>query len=148
MGIALRVLILSVRILLEICAARPVYRKKRTEKTAPFGVNLTRSLVTYQAAQRPVYTCMASEPQSFNADVQAYAHIMGLHSQVLRAIPLFVVYLATLMHVYALARQQVRRDYEHLTLYSLHSILCAEASSLHPVYLLKKAFFKQHSEHW
>jgi len=40
--------------------------------------------------------------------VQAYAHILGLHSHVLRAIPIFVVYLATLMHVYALARQQVR----------------------------------------
>ena len=40
--------------------------------------------------------------------MQAYAHILGLHSHVLRAIPIFVVYLATLMHVYALARQQVR----------------------------------------
>ena len=40
--------------------------------------------------------------------MQAYAHILGLHSRVLRAIPIFVVYLATLMHVYALARQQVR----------------------------------------
>ena len=39
--------------------------------------------------------------------LQAYAHVLGLHSYVLRAIPLFVVYLATLMHVYALARQQV-----------------------------------------
>ena len=71
--------------------------------------------------------------------MQAYAHILGLHSQVLRAIPLFVVYLATLMHVYALARQQVRTDDEHQTLYSLHSIFFAAGSSSQSVYA-KQAF--------
>lgn len=39
--------------------------------------------------------------------LQAYAYILGLHSSVTRAIPTFVVYLATLMHVYTLARHQV-----------------------------------------
>lgn len=39
--------------------------------------------------------------------MQAYAYILGLHSRVARAIPIFVVYLATLMHVYTLARHQV-----------------------------------------
>lgn len=39
-------------------------------------------------------------------DMQAYASILGLHRNVLSAVPLFVVYLATLMHVYALTRQQ------------------------------------------
>lgn len=40
--------------------------------------------------------------------MQAYASIVGLHRSVLSAIPLFVVYLATLVHVYALSRQQVQ----------------------------------------
>lgn len=39
--------------------------------------------------------------------LQAYAYILGLHSRAARAIPIFVVYLATLMHVYTLARHQV-----------------------------------------
>ena len=37
--------------------------------------------------------------------LQAYASIVGLHRSVLSAVPLFVVYLATLVHVYALSRQ-------------------------------------------
>lgn len=38
--------------------------------------------------------------------LQAYAAIVGLHRSASSAIPLFVVYLATLVHVYALSRQQ------------------------------------------
>lgn len=38
--------------------------------------------------------------------VQASAEWLGLHSSVVRAIPTFAVYLATLMHVYHLGRQQ------------------------------------------
>ena len=40
--------------------------------------------------------------------LQAYASIVGLHGSVLSAAPLFVVYLATLVHVYALSRQQTQ----------------------------------------
>ena len=40
--------------------------------------------------------------------LQAYASIVGLHRSVFSAIPLFVVYLATLVHVYALSRQRTQ----------------------------------------
>lgn len=40
--------------------------------------------------------------------LQAYGSIVGLHGSVLSAAPLFVVYLATLVHVYALSRQQTQ----------------------------------------
>lgn len=52
----------------------------------------------------------ASMPASLdivNCELQASAEWLGLHSSVVRAIPTFAVYLATLMHVYHLGRQQV-----------------------------------------
>ncbi len=48
--------------------------------------------------------CSAATPR-----VRALAKEAGLHGNALRGVPIFCVYLATLMHTYSLARQKVHR---------------------------------------
>ena len=43
-----------------------------------------------------------------SASFQQRMEIVGLHGSGFRGIPIFLVYLATLMHTYRLSRQQVR----------------------------------------
>ena len=47
--------------------------------------------------------CSAITPR-----VRSLAEEAGLHGNALRGVPIFCVYLATLMHTYSLARQKVR----------------------------------------
>lgn len=51
-------------------------------------------------------------------DLRASAEALGLHGDAFRCLPLFILYLATLMHTYSLARWQVLYSFER---YSRHA---------------------------